>query len=319
MAKNGNSGSDSTPPNTPPDNPITTFVDQFDLAYSRPSYDVKKEDIGGLESILDKLEAFEMGIKHGSLYTFMGITPPNGFILSGEPGTGKTFIAKYLAQNLGARFVDLPLNEYESKWVGEAEKALSGHIENMRRYYRITNQKVLLFFDEAEEAFKDRNLQGWHGPRVNVLLREMDGLGDNRGIIFGAATNHIDKVDPALLRAGRFDFKIQMPEYDGKMLAEVYVAVAQRLNRKAPHHDPYFITLDEAKQLGQMAQSRRLSPADISEVFRLTAEEKVKQMVKTDKKVFESDDYIVVAKDLERAMEQYKKKEEKKRIGFNLP
>lgn len=291
------------------------WVAQFDNEFPIRDPDVYREDIGGLDDIIQKLDTFAMGIEHERLYNFMGINPPNGFMLHGPPGTGKTMLAKYLAHNIGARFVDLPLQEFESKWVGDAEKTLGEKLEKMLMYHRITGSKVLLFMDEAEEALKDRRLDGWHGPRVNLLLRYMDGLGENRGIIYGAATNHIDKVDPAFLRAGRLDFVINIPEYNTNQLSQVVMAVANTLNNKSPHHNPYEITQPQALQLAQEIKNVSGGPSDVKEIYRLAAEDKIRQIVKGKISVLTKPDYTVNYDDLSKIVSTYKRVSEKK-IGF---
>lgn len=300
---------------------IEEFNRDFDKEYKPRSFGIQRDEIGGLEKVLDQLDSFKNGIDHSDMYSFMGVNPPNGFIFVGPPGVGKTYMAKYLAQHIGARFVDLPLNKFESKWVGQSEQKLAEHMRNFRMYHQANNQKVLVFFDEAEEVFKDRQANGWHSPRVNLLLREMDGLGENRGIIFGAATNHLDKCDSAILRAGRLDYIIKIPEYDADMMGDVYRATALGLNRKAPHHDPYVLFPGEHEQLGSRAKRRGLVPADIKEVFRLTAEDKVRGMIeKPPAEMFTAADYMVGFPDLMKTTASYERqsKDNKRRIGFRV-
>lgn len=296
--------------------PIAEWLYKFDDEFDERDPEVYKDEIGGLDSVLDKIQVFKNGITHRGLYSMMGITPPNGFILQGPPGYGKTYLAKYMAHNLDVRFIDLPLNQYESKWVGEAEKTLGHKLEKMLRYHRWTKQKVLLFMDEAEEALKDRSLEGWHGPRVNLLLRYMDGMGENNGIIYGAATNHIDKVDPAFLRAGRLDFIIEIKDYDSAQMADVFRATQVKYNRQAPHHEPFQLTTEDMKELGRKAKIRKLTPADINEVFRLAGEDKVRKMIELPEgQVLVLGDYTVVRDDLEKVIADYRRLGEK-RIGF---
>lgn len=291
------------------------FISDFEIDFPYKDYKVDRESIGGLDSILDKLDAFNRGVFFEGMYEVMGINPPNGFLLAGPPGTGKTYIAKYMAQNVGARFVDLDLTQFESKWVGEAAENLSEHLERFRKYNRITGEKVFVFFDEAEETFKRRDEMGWHGPRVNVLLREMDGLGENKGIIFGAATNYVDRIDPALTRPGRLDFIIEMPKYDATMLADVYRATAHRMNKKAPHHDPYVLTPNEREILGLLSFNKNHTPADISEIFRLAAEERIKEIIDTEGPVG-ADMAMVGVNDLESVIDTYRSDGHNRRIGF---
>lgn len=299
------------------DKQIRKFVNKFDRSYPPVKSDIRRDEIGGLEAIMDRIDDFQLGINNSRMYENMGITPPNGFILAGPPGTGKTYVAKYLAGDLGARFVDLPLNKFESKWVGDAEKKLAKIIDDMRDFYNVTGQKALLFFDEAEESFKARTSNGYHGPRVNVLLREMDGFGDNEGIIFGAATNHLDKVDGALLRAGRLDYIINMPDYDNVLLEDVIAAQQRRINRKAPYHNPFVLRKAYIPVLGEKAASKKLLPADVAEVFRLSAQTKIREMVASDKDMLTPDMYSVKGYEFMEELEQYDRNKGVSRpIGF---
>lgn len=293
------------------------FLDAFEEKYPEHEYDVVREDIGGLESVLNRFETFKLGINHRELYDAMGITPPNGFVLYGAPGTGKTYIAKYLAQDVGARFIDLSLDKFESKWVGDASKALVQVLTELRYRYNITGQKNLLFFDEMEEIYKDRREMGWHGPRVNVLLREMDGLGDNRGIIFAGATNYIEKVDPAALRPGRFDFVIKIEPYNAEQLKDVVMATANRRNRKALHHDPYIINRRDAGVIARFAVKNHLTPAGVAEAFRRAGEEKIQYMVETNEPELNSEKDIYIRKDdILEAMKENRDIKTKPSIGF---
>lgn len=251
------------------------FLSRFDREFPPITDVVRRDEIGGLDKILDQIETFKTGINHRSLYHIFGSRPPRGFILQGPPGVGKTMIAKYIATDLGATFVDLPLSKFESKWVGQAASNLMEILDKGRKYHQLTRRPVMYFFDEAEEALKDRSLGGWHGPRVNVLLREMDGLGNNEGLLFGGATNHLDKIDPAILRPGRMDYVITIPEYTSLMMADVFRATATRLNRLAPHHEPFKADKKDFERLGRLAKDKKLRPADVGEIYRRAVDVKV--------------------------------------------
>jgi SpoVK/Ycf46/Vps4 family AAA+-type ATPase len=293
------------------------FFEKFETTFPPATYDIQRDEIGGLEDILKKLDNFSMGINHGFLYEIMGIRPPKGFLLEGPPGSGKTLIAKYLSRSINARFVDLPLDMFESKWVGEASKNLRNYMEMCKRYHALIMQKVLIFFDEAEEAFKRRDEMGWHGPRVNVLLREMDGLGSSDGIIFGAATNHVSKVDPAIMRPGRLDYIITIPQYSPTAMGDVFRAISVGLNRKAKHHEPYQLTPEDNIVLGTIVHARQFTPADIYEIFRLTVERKIEYITTTKDTLIQKSASMVNKDDLLQTIQEYKIKEQPiKRIGY---
>ena len=285
-----------------PVNEDQDFLDDFNMKYPPPKHIIKREEVGGLDEIIEKLETFKRAIEFPQLYEFYGVLTPKGFMLSGPPGYGKTYIAKYLSYDLGARFMDIPLSKFESKWVGDAEKNIVQIIDDARMYKIVTGQNVLIFFDEAEEAFKDRRLMGWHGPRVNSLLREMDGLSvNNDGLFFGAATNHLDNVDPAIMRPGRLDYHLKIEEYSKYGLADVVRATELRLNRRAPNIDPYFITDLEHMEIGTFAKDCNLTPAHINEAFKRAADAKIKELIDDHEKITRLD-FLIQAEDIMKQM-----------------
>jgi len=162
-------------------------------------------DVGGLEDVKLKLrEAVEMPLKDPEAFNRMGITPPRGIMLYGAPGTGKTLIVKAVATESEANFISVKGPEVMSKWVGESEKAV-------RMIFKKAKQVApcIVLFDEIDAiAHRRGGLDGDSGVTervVNQLLTSMDGLESREGVLVLAATNRPDMVDPALLRAGRFD------------------------------------------------------------------------------------------------------------------
>ena len=295
---------------------MNSLMKSFDELFPPTKLTIKKDEIGGLESVMTQLNKFQYGIAHKDMYKFMGVSPPNGVIFYGPSGYGKTYLAKYLAGNLEARFVDLPLNMFESKWVGESEKKLGQYLDACRLYHDLTGDKVLVFMDEAEEAMKDRRLEGWHGPRVNLLLRYMDGFEKNEGIIFGAATNYLDKVDPAFLRSGRLDFRIEVKDYDAYQMADVVRATMTRINRSAKPHSPVVLDSDGMLFLGKKIKEYNLTPADVSECFRRAGEEKIIEMIEYKEQILPESIYHIYKDDLWRQMPLLQRKNTDKVVGF---
>ena len=166
---------------------------------------VKWEDIGGLKGIKQELnEAIEWPLEHPDSFERMGIRPPKGVLLYGPPGTGKTLLAKAVAAESDANFIQVKGPELLSMWVGESEKGLRKIFEKARQA-----SPAIVFFDEID-AIAGRRGQGAGGTQVtermvNQLLSEMDGLMELNDVVIMAATNRPDMVDPALLRPGRFD------------------------------------------------------------------------------------------------------------------
>ncbi len=165
---------------------------------------VKWEDIGGLEDVKQELiEAVEWPIKHPDAFRRLGVTPPKGMLLYGAPGTGKTMLAKAVATESEANFIQVKGPELLSKWLGESEKAVREVFKKARQ-----TSPTIIFFDEIDSLAPRRGMSAdSHATErvVNQLLTEMDGLEDLYDVVIIAATNRPDIIDPAVLRPGRFD------------------------------------------------------------------------------------------------------------------
>ncbi|MDM7933820.1 MAG: CDC48 family AAA ATPase [Methanothrix sp.] len=161
-------------------------------------------DLGGLGPLRQELiEAIEWPLKRPEKFREMGIRPPKGILLYGPPGTGKTLIAQAVANETSANFISVRGPQMLSKWVGESEKAI-------REIFRKAKQvsPSIVFFDELDAIAPMRGMdEGSHVMErvVNQLLAELDGLEALKDVVVIAATNRPDILDPALLRAGRFD------------------------------------------------------------------------------------------------------------------
>ncbi|MCE5296066.1 MAG: CDC48 family AAA ATPase [Euryarchaeota archaeon] len=171
------------------------------------------EDVGGLDDIKSQLkEMIEMPLENPESFRRMGIRPAKGVLLYGPPGTGKTMLAKAVATESSANFISIKGPEIMSKWVGESEKAV-------RQAFKKAKQvaPAIVFLDEID-AIAPRRGSGSDSSVtervVNQLLTSIDGAESLDGVTVIAATNRPDIVDPALLRAGRFDRLILIPQPD---------------------------------------------------------------------------------------------------------
>ena len=172
---------------------------------------VKWQNVGGLESAKTEVrEAIELPLTDRQKFEDLGIQPPRGILLYGPPGTGKTLIAKAVASESGANFIPVRGPQLLSKWVGESERAVREVFKKARQV-----APSIIFFDEIDALAPARGTSSDSHVSDNVLnqiLTEMDGLEDLKDVVVMGATNRPDIVDPALLRAGRFDRLVYIGE-----------------------------------------------------------------------------------------------------------
>jgi transitional endoplasmic reticulum ATPase len=179
------------------------------------------DDIGGLEEIKDQLrEAVEWPLKFPEAFTNLGIKPPRGILLFGAPGTGKTLLAKAIANESQANFISIKGPEVLSKWVGESEKAV-------REIFKKAKQAApsIIFLDELDAIAPRRGLSSDSRVTeriVNQMLTSIDGLEAMEGVVIIGATNRPDIIDPGLLRTGRFDRLILVPAPDLKTRLNIF-------------------------------------------------------------------------------------------------
>jgi transitional endoplasmic reticulum ATPase len=186
-------------------------------------------DIGGLEEVKQELrEAVEWPLKNPEIFTRMGIRPPKGIMLFGPPGCGKTLLARAVATESEANFITIKGPEVFSKWVGESEKA----IREVFRKARMAAPAVI-FFDEFDSLVPRRGMgyadSGVSERVISQLLTEMDGIITLEDVVIIAASNRPDIVDPAVLRPGRFDRLIYVPEPDEKARLEIFTLYTKNM------------------------------------------------------------------------------------------
>jgi len=172
---------------------------------------VNWQNVGGLEDAKTEVrEAVEYPLTHRQKFDDLGIEPPRGVLLYGPPGTGKTLIAKAVASESGANFIPVRGPQLLSKWVGESERAVREVFKKARQV-----APSIIFFDEIDALAPARGTSSDSHVSDNVLnqiLTEMDGLVELKDVVVMGATNRPDIVDPALLRAGRFDRLVYIGE-----------------------------------------------------------------------------------------------------------
>jgi transitional endoplasmic reticulum ATPase len=182
---------------------------------------VRWDQVGGAEEAKRELrQAVEWPLKYKDLYQHMRTRPPKGILLYGPPGTGKTLLAKAVATESNANFIAVKGPEFLSKWVGESERAV-------REVFRKAREAApaIVFFDEIDSLVPTRSGSshdsGVTERIVSALLNELDGIEPLHSVLVIGATNRPDIVDPALLRPGRFDKRIEVPKPDVKAREEI--------------------------------------------------------------------------------------------------
>ena len=184
--------------------------------------DVKWEDIGGLDDIKEQLkEAIEWPLQYPEVFKKANTIPPKGILLYGAPGTGKTLLAKAVANESGVNFISVKGPSLISKYVGESERGI-------REVFKKAKQAspTILFFDEIDSLVPKRSESSTDAHVtervISQFLTEMDGIEELRGVIVLAATNRLDLIDPAILRSGRFDLLFELPIPDEETRLSIF-------------------------------------------------------------------------------------------------
>jgi len=201
------------------------------LLSSAEKPDVSYSDIGGLDTQKQEIrEAVELPLTHHDLYAQVGIDPPRGVLLYGSPGTGKTMLAKAVAHHTDAAFIRVVGSEFVQKYLGEGPRMV-------RDVFRLAkeNSPAIIFIDEVDaiatarfdaQTGADREVQ-----RILMeLLNQMDGFDQTVNVKVIMATNRADTLDPALLRPGRLDRKIEFPVPDRRQKRLIFQVCTAKMN-----------------------------------------------------------------------------------------
>jgi len=182
-----------------------------DFNLKRNNEDITFDDIIGYAEVKREFEETVSKLKQYEKLQERGIATPKGILLTGSPGVGKTMFAKALANEFGAGFLYATGSDFVELYVGTGARRVRSLFANARYM-----APCVIFIDEID-ALGTRGGYGMDSERlstINQMLAEMDGMNENKAVLVVAATNHQEKVDPALIRPGRFDKKIHIPNPD---------------------------------------------------------------------------------------------------------
>lgn len=254
-------------------------------AHEKP--DVSYSDVGGLDMQKQEIrEAVELPLTHYELYKQIGIDPPRGVLLYGPPGTGKTMLVKAVANHTTAAFIRVNGSEFVQKYLGEGPRMV-------RDVFRLAreNSPSIVFIDEVD-AIATKRFDAQTGADREVqrilleLLNQMDGFDQTSNVKVIMATNRADTLDPALLRPGRLDRKIEFPTPDRRQKRLIFQTITAKMN------------LSEEVDLEEfVARPDKLTGAEISAI----CQEAGMQAVRKNR-------YVILTKDIEKGYKANVKK-----------
>lgn len=257
--------------------------------------DVSYSDIGGLDIQKQEIrEAVELPLTHAGLYAQIGIDPPRGVLLYGAPGTGKTMLAKAVANHTTAAFIRVVASEFVQKYLGEGPRMV-------RDVFRLAreNSPAIIFIDEID-AIATKRFDAQTGADREVqrilmeLLNQMDGFDQHSNVKVIMCTNRADTLDPALLRPGRLDRKIEFPTPDRRQKRLIFQVVTGRMNLS-----------DEVDLEEFVSRPDKISGAEIAAI----CQEAGMQAVRANR-------YMVLPRDFEKAYKSSIKKDDDQEFTF---
>lgn len=276
---------DILPPES--DSSISLMVEKPTVTY---------HDIGGMDMQKQEMrEAVELPLTHYELYKQIGIDPPRGVLMYGPPGTGKTMMAKAVANATTASFINVVGSEFVQKYLGEGPRMV-------RDVFRLARENApsIIFIDEID-AIATKRFDAQTGADREVqrilleLLNQMDGFDQATNVKVIMATNRADTLDPALMRPGRLDRKIEFPNPDRRQKRMIFGACTAKMN-----------LADEVDLEDYVGRPDKISSADIAAI----CQEAGMQAVRKNR-------YVILPKDFDEAYKKLVKRHDKEFVFYS--
>ncbi|WP_218617321.1 ATP-binding protein [Cryptosporangium aurantiacum] len=230
---------------------------------------VTLDQVGGLDDIVNQLREIAASFRHPQALARWGAQRPQGALFYGPPGTGKTMLARALANEIGARFREIRTTEILDKWLGASERNIKQIFRDARRY----SEPTVMLFDEFDTIIGYAGEGGDAASQAinsvaGIFKQEMTSLVDaNPNVFVVATTNFPERIDPSLIRSGRFDVKLAVPAPDATGRAQILAKMIRQLI--VEHEVPGFRMFADDVDIAECATlSQGLTGADLKEVLR---------------------------------------------------
>ena len=227
-----------------------SVIDRFRLTDQEGDLDF--DDFGGLSAVVNRArELVEAPLRSGQALTAIGARPIKGVLFTGEPGTGKTMLARIIAAQAAATFFEISGPEVFSKWYGQSEELIRKLFEAAGK-----EEKAIIFFDEIDSVAAQRGDESHEASKrvVAQLLTLMDGFKPETNVVVIAATNRPQDLDIALRRPGRFDWEIEFPYPDESDREDILTKSARRLRTKDPLPHDIIASMSAGWSAAELAQ-----------------------------------------------------------------
>jgi transitional endoplasmic reticulum ATPase len=246
------------------------------------SEQVTLEQVGGLDPVVTQLREIAASFRHPQALARWGAQRPQGMLLFGPPGTGKTMLARALANEIGARFREIRTTEILDKWLGASEKNIQRIFRDARRY----REPTVMLFDEFDSIIGYAGQGGDAAASAinsvaGIFKQEMNTLIEaNPNVFVVATTNFPHRIDKSLIRSGRFDVKLSIPAPDADGRGQILAKMVRQLIGE--HEVPGFRMFADDLDLAECAAiSEGLTGADLKEVLRRAQLAKAMQEART--------------------------------------